>query len=124
MTATYQKFQSFPVAHEYIGCFKDTSTRAMPISLPSSNPLLQSCKQAAAFRGYTVFGIQNGVECWSGPSAANTYNKYGTSTKCLNGVGGPWANDVYRVTIGKVVNSFISFKQTFLESCNSRKISY
>ena len=82
----------------------------MPISLPSTNPLFESCNRAAAFRGYTVFGIQNGVECWSGPNAADDYNKYGTSTKCRNGLGGPWANDVYRVTIGKVLNSFISFK--------------
>ncbi|XP_028409034.1 adhesion G-protein coupled receptor D1-like [Dendronephthya gigantea] len=86
------------VRHEYLGCFKDTSTRAMPVALPRDrSDLLKSCKQEAAFRGYTVFGIQNGVECWSGPDAASTYKKYGVSDKCRNGLGGPWANDVYRV---------------------------
>ncbi len=74
----------------------------MPVALPRSSSLLEDCKQEAAFRGYTVFGIQNGVECWSGPNAANTYDKYGTSTACTNGLGGPWANDVYRITIGKL----------------------
>ena len=93
---------SVPVTHEHLGCYKDTSNRAMPVSLPRGSNLLQDCKQAAAFRGYTVFGIQNRVECWSGPNAPNTYNKYGSSTVCRNGLGGSWANDVYQITIGKL----------------------
>lgn len=75
----------------------------MPEKLPEKrNDLLESCKQEAAFRGYEVFGIQNGVECWSGPNAASTYNKHGVSNKCRNGFGGPWANDVYRIHTGKL----------------------
>ena len=93
---------SVPVTHEHLGCYKDTRNRAMPVSLPRGSNLLQDCKQAAAFRGYTVFGIQNGVECWSGPNAPSTYSKYGSSTACSNGLGGPWANDVYQITIGKL----------------------
>ena len=93
---------SVPVTHEHLGCYKDTPNRAMPVSLPRGSNLLQDCKQAAAFRGYTVFGIQNRVECWSGPNAPNTYNKYGSSTVCRNGLGGSWANDVYQITIGKL----------------------
>ena len=95
------KIFSVLVSHDHLGCFKDTSDRAMPAQLPRKNNLLQDCKEAAAFRGYTVFGIQNGVECWSGPDAPSTYDKYGPSTACRNGLGGPWANDVYKITIGK-----------------------
>jgi hypothetical protein len=94
-------FTYIPVAYEYVGCYKDTATRAMPVALPRRIPLID-CKNEAAFRGYTVFGIQNGIECWSGPNAPNTYNKYGISTACKNGEGGPWANDVYRITSGKL----------------------
>ena len=78
----------------------------MPVKLPSNpSALIQSCKQEAAFRGYTVFGIQHGIECWSGPNAANTYNKYGPSDKCNNGLGGAWANDVYRIHTGRCMKS-------------------
>ena len=51
--------------------------------------------------GFTVFGVQNGSECWTSANANATYNKYGTSTNCVNGnKGGPYANAVYR-TDGK-----------------------
>jgi hypothetical protein len=45
--------------------------------------------------GYKVFSVQHGNQCFSGPHAEKTYNKYGSSNKCSNGVGGSWANDVY-----------------------------
>ena len=46
--------------------------------------------------GYSVFGIQAGGECWSGPSASSTYSRYGKSSACVNEkLGGPFANAVY-----------------------------
>ena len=56
------------------------------------------CASEALKRGYRVMGIQHGGWCASGPRAQLTYAKYGKSSKCKNGKGGPWANDVYRIS--------------------------
>lgn len=85
------------VQRQHIGCYKDTPDRAMPVKLTNiATDLLQSCTQIALMKNYTVFGIQFG-ECFSGPTAQHTYDKYGKSTACMDGVGGFWANDVYRI---------------------------
>ena len=55
------------------------------------------CADAAKERGYKVFAIQNGGHCMSGPRADQDYMKHGVSDKCKNGIGGPTANDVYRL---------------------------
>ena len=52
----------------------------------------------AVKRRYTVFGVQHGGQCFSGPHAHRTYAKYGRSNRCRNGKGGAWANDVYRIS--------------------------
>ena len=44
-----------------------------------------------------LFAIQHGGWCAAAPNF-NGYKKYGKSNKCRNGKGGPWANDVYRIT--------------------------
>ena len=53
-------------------------------------------------RGYKVFAVQNGGECFLRPRTKITYNKYGRSTKCRGGKGGPWANDVYKLIIKRM----------------------
>ena len=58
---------------------------------------VQKCAQAAEKAGYSVFGVQYDGECWSGPQAHVTYKKCGTSTRCVNGSGGTWAQDVYKI---------------------------
>ena len=45
-----------------------------------------------------MIGVQNGGWCASGPRAHRTFGKYGRSNRCRGGKGGPWANDVYRVS--------------------------
>ena len=95
----------FPVLR--IGCFRDTSRRAIP-QLDQSSRLLrgnyrrrkdaiEKCAAEAIKRGYRVIGIQHGGWCASGPRAQFTFGKYGRSNRCRNGKGGGWANDVYRV---------------------------
>ena len=91
-----------------VGCFKDTGRRAIPqldgrsILLRGSyrrrKMAIQKCALEAARRGYKYMGIQHGGWCASGPRAHRTYAKYGRSNRCRNGKGGPWANDVYRVS--------------------------
>ena len=44
-----------------------------------------------------LFAIQHGGWCAAAPNMKG-YRKYGNSNKCRNGKGGPWANDVYRIT--------------------------
>lgn len=84
-------------SYEYIGCFKDEPSRAMPVLLKIKTNLIEDCEKEAAFQGYKVYGVQNQFECWSGPTAHSTYNKYGESTNCKNGKGWKWTNSVYRV---------------------------
>ena len=91
-----------------IGCFKDTSRRAIPI-LEGKSPFLRGnyqrrrhairkCALVAIRRGYSVLGVQHSGQCASGPLAHRTFGRYGRSNRCRNGKGGPWANDVYRIS--------------------------
>ena len=56
---------------------------------------IRECAVAAEKHGYKAFGLQDGVECWSGPWAHETFKKYGLAHNCRNGMGGQLANDVY-----------------------------
>ncbi|XP_078342480.1 uncharacterized protein LOC144628280 isoform X1 [Oculina patagonica] len=87
-----------PNSFYHIGCFNESYNRTMPIQLGNwrhDSQAVQKCALAAEKGGYSVFGVQNAGECWSGPQAHMTYKKYGSSTRCVNGTGGTWAQDVY-----------------------------
>ena len=100
-------------AYTSLGCWKDTSNRAIP-TIESKNSLLdgsyqsrddaiQKCFEAAKSFGYDVFGVQNGGWCASSATAESTYKKHGQSTACLSdGKGGPLANEVYEIKQGKI----------------------
>ena len=101
------QFSSYFVSVQSIGCFKDTSRRAIPV-LEGKSPLLRGnykrrrfairkCALLAIRRGYPLIGVQDGGQCTSGVRALRTFAKYGRSNRCKNGKGGPWANNVYRV---------------------------
>ena len=89
------------------GCYRDTGRRAIAPLEGRSRLLkgsyrrrryaIEKCALAAKRRGYSMFAIQHGGWCASTKYAYRTYRKYGTSRKCRNGKGGPWANDVYVV---------------------------
>lgn len=59
------------------------------------NKTINVCAKLAKAAGYTVFALQKFGLCYSGKDALSTYNKYGTSTECLKGVGRDGANFVY-----------------------------
>ena len=111
----FSVFFSFDLlSAQRIGCFRDTSRRAIP-QLDGRNRLLrgnyqrrkfaiQKCLLVAAKYGYKMFGVQNGGWCASGPHAYRTYAKYGRSNRCRGGKGGPWANDVYRISGQRCIN--------------------
>ena len=78
-------FFSSPLAQK-IGCFKDTSRRAIP-QLDGKSRLIrgyykrrkfaiQNCILAAVQRGYRMIGVQDGGWCASGPRAQRTFSRY------------------------------------------------
>ena len=102
-----------PVSGSYVslGCWNDSGSHALPVLEHSdprlddsyqnrSDPLLK-CGQVARKRGYTVFAVQDGGMCFGGPLAEINYRKYGISRSCHDGLGGVYANSVYRL-IGKL----------------------
>ena len=80
-----------------MGCYKDSYSRAIPklLGYYRSTELVKKCAEAVRSDGYTTFGAEYFAECWSGPRANESYDRYGPSFNCHNGVGGSWANDVY-----------------------------
>lgn len=92
--------------YETVGCYRDTSTRAIS-TLEGKDPILDGsylsrtnpiakCAAAAMRAGYSMFAVQNGGWCAASATAPQTFDKYGKSTACnADGEGGPWANQVY-----------------------------
>ena len=94
-------------AYTHLGCWKDTARRAVP-QIEGSDPRIRGnyvrrgdainkCYQVARQRKMIIFAVQNGGWC-AAATNLNGYRKYGKAGNCKNGKGGPWANDVYRIT--------------------------
>ena len=85
-----------------LGCFRDKRRRSagsMVANLRGLKYAVRDCARQARKRGYRIFAVQNGGECFMGPRAKITYKMYGRSKRCRGGKGGPWANDVYIIII-------------------------
>ncbi|CAH1232590.1 Hypp470 [Branchiostoma lanceolatum] len=97
-----------------LGCWKDTSNRAIP-TLEGTDPSLNEnywerlnpidkCYLVALSHGFPMFAVQDSGECFGSADGLNTYQKYGPSMACAaDGEGGDWANDVYQITETPVV---------------------
>lgn len=95
---------------ESLGCWRDISTkRALPslekthhiLSDPykkRSNPILK-CAQVANDRGFTIFGIQHGGQCFAGHNGDKTFSMYGPSNLCK---GKPYKSLIYVSKLTKV----------------------
>ena len=84
----------------------DTAVRVIPHSgrnFYSGTPAykIDQCALLTASRGYNTFGVQYTGQCYTGPDARRTYNKYGSGVGCRNGLGGAFRNSVY--FLGKLV---------------------
>ena len=113
-TFIYLNLYFVDTIYKSLGCWKDTSDRAI-LTLEGSSSILdgsygsrtyaiQKCYEAASSLGYDVFAIQDGGDCFSSATARDTYKKHGPSTSCRDdGKGGPWANEVYEIVKGKFV---------------------
>ncbi|XP_077997948.1 uncharacterized protein LOC144451062 [Glandiceps talaboti] len=116
--------ESAVVKYSSIGCFKDTSNRAIPTlegsdarldgsSYTARQNALEKCAAVAADRGFDCFAVQNGGWCASSPIACRTYDKYGSSSACgIDGEGGPYANNVYRINCKRQYKSIGCYKDT------------
>ena len=89
-----------------LGCWADQSIRAVPfidVSDPqltddykSRSDAIKKCFEVAKKRKMLIFAIQDGGQCFA-DDRLDGYQKYGESTKCIDGKGGLLANDVYRI---------------------------
>jgi len=85
----------------YLGCFTDTSTRALPNELIDSGATVESCVAAAETAGYAFAGVQYGGQCFAGNEvgfAPATNCNMPCSADSSETCGGTWANSVYFVS--------------------------
>ena len=108
------------VEYESVGCYEDKRERAIENATPLGYDLfgyyinkmkgseIQKCALYAKLIGYKVFAIQNGGECLTSATAHKTYSKYGESRVCKgDGKGGPFANQVYRLSERKGILFYV-----------------
>ena len=69
------------------------------------NEVITKCFSCAVENGYDVFALQNGGECYAGYPYEN-YERHGASSVCVNGRGGPWSNNVYKLK-GKLLEIIV-----------------
>lgn len=102
-----------------LGCYNDKSSARSSKPLPDLlfddqanidlenwdeflDDLVAKCAERARDLNYTHFGIQSLAQCYSGPNAADTYNKYETSENCVTVAGNPRKNQFQRCSgVGK-----------------------
>ena len=93
----------------YIGCYSDTSNRAMANTSDGQWLPMSQCKNLAAKGGFKYYAGQdadgNGNNWCAAGNDMSAITKYGPSTNCVNNSsgameGGPWANAVYAVEPG------------------------
>ena len=97
------------IAYAPIGCYADKPARAVPNmdksvgggNYKARKDAVKKCFNMAAKKGLTVFAIQDGGWCAAGKDLAAA-KKYGKSTACKGGKGGPWANSVYIIRRGQL----------------------
>ena len=94
--------------YTHLGCWGDrVNSRAVPKLDGSDSRLkdnygqrkdaINKCFEVARERKMIIFAIQAGGWC-AGDDNLNGYKKYGSSTACKDGKGGPEANDVYQIS--------------------------
>ena len=94
-----------------LGCWEEAKAvpdRAIPEYLGYENKrtAIKGCYQKAWKKGFKVFAVRYGKECWSSKDAIETYNKFGSANDCLGGIGGDYSNAVYQITGKQVYNEY------------------
>lgn len=80
-----------------LGCWKDEPVRAID-GFEEGIFGLWGCYERAISKGYNVFGLQYGGECFTTSTAEKTYDIYGPSNRCSDdGTGGDLSQEVYKI---------------------------
>ena len=109
--------------YQTLGCWKDTIPRVLPTLEGNGNVrfvldghyktrenVVQKCYEAANSLGMDIFAVQDGGQCFGSPvESSSPYMTIGKSTACLNGTGGPMANDVYTMIQGMSCSNVLFF---------------
>lgn len=81
------------IGFESLGCWRDAWSRSLP-TLEGEHYLLMDpnykgrrhalfkCARAALDKGYNLFGIENGGQCFASADEDKGYHKYGASKEC------------------------------------------
>ena len=80
----------------YLGCFKDSSDRAIKKFLAPSGNTVESCSNLAKNSNYNTFSLQFNGECWADNNPI--YSQYGIAENC-EPLGGGYTNQVYTTNI-------------------------
>lgn len=80
-----------------MGCWNERAARAVPNSLGIVKSV-KSCGDLAASKGYDVYALGNGNECWGG--TGDGYKAYGKTDDC-SPMGGFWINHVYTQNVDR-----------------------
>jgi hypothetical protein len=83
-------------SYVYQGCYNDQSSRAIPTQV-SSVTSVDACANQAQSKNATVFGVQNGSQCFVGTSLDSAF-KYGANSGNCGTLGGSWTNQVYALS--------------------------
>jgi glucuronoarabinoxylan endo-1,4-beta-xylanase len=94
-------------ATNYVGCYTDSTDRALPHELVSSNATIASCIALAKAQHYAYAGLQYGGQCFGGNTLGHALV---TNTRCdmpCNAdpeeiCGGSWLNSIYATGAGRV----------------------
>jgi hypothetical protein len=81
---------------EYQGCFKDAPTRVIP-EYTGDVSSIDECRKQADAKGYGVFGLQYGGQCFIGKDDTD-FAKLGKGpdSECGSPLGGTWTNIVFK----------------------------
>ncbi|XP_065675319.1 latent-transforming growth factor beta-binding protein 2-like isoform X2 [Hydra vulgaris] len=107
------------IIFEKLGCWEDKQTRALKrLGDFETNPLY-NCYIQARNENYEIFSLQFNHQCWAGNGIS--YQMFGRSNKCnLNGRGGTWANEVYKVNNDTLdINKTEEFRNVLRKNCSS-----
>ena len=86
-----------------LGCWRDEKYKVIAGGQKFGRVTVASCREYAETRGWTVFAMQDGNQCYTAFNAGETYQNFGKSDGCRsNGLGGSWANNVYEIVANQI----------------------
>lgn len=82
--------------YNYKGAYNDQAARAIPTFVNQNITSVDQCQSIAEANKQTVFGVQNGNQCFTGNNESNAY-QYGEvyDGNKIGALGSPWTNMVY-----------------------------